>query len=72
MRALTQVLFAELAWDPDADIAKIQAEFLSRRYGAYAGRLRSVYDQIDMASQQITSWRAWKDRSCLLYTSRCV
>ena len=65
MRALTQVLFAELAWDPDADIAKIKAEFLSRRYGAYAGRLRSVYDQIDMASQQITSWRAWKDRSLL-------
>ncbi|MFR1988669.1 MAG: hypothetical protein ACLS3C_00860 [Oscillospiraceae bacterium] len=45
---MTQVLFAELAWDPDADIAKrIKAEFLSRRYGAYAGRLRSVYDQID-------------------------
>ena len=65
MRALTQVLFAELAWDPDADIAKIKAEFLSRRYGAYAGQLRSVYDQIDMASQQITSWRAWKDRSLL-------
>lgn len=65
MRALTQVLFAELAWNPEADIEKIEQDYFSRRYGAYAAPLRPIYEQIEMALQSITSWRAWKDKSLL-------
>lgn len=64
MRALTQVLFAELAWDPDADIAKIKADFIFAPGTVHTRDGSGLYTVRSTASQQITSWRAWKDRAC--------
>lgn len=65
VRTLTQVVFAELAWDPGADVDAIVEEYFDRRYGAYAPQMKEVYAKIEEASAYITSWRAWKDRSLL-------
>lgn len=65
MRTLTQVLYAELIWDPDADAEHIVEEYFSHRYGRYAEDMREVYRLIEEAWSLCTSWRAWKNRSLL-------
>ncbi len=65
VRALTQTLYAEFSWNPDADPGQILRDYFRCRYGEYASRMQTVYDRINKASLYITSWRAWKDRSLL-------
>lgn len=65
VRTLTQVLYAELSWNPDIDAAQIIADYFRIRYGQYAQQMKSVYEKIEDASSYITSWRAWKFQSLL-------
>ncbi len=67
VRALTQVLFAELSWDAAADADRIIEEYFHCRYGQYAEEMKKIYGLIEEASSLISSWRNWKYRS-LLYT----
>lgn len=65
VRALTYYLFAELAWDPAADVGALIAEYFEKRYGIYADGMKEVYRLIEDASGDITSWRAWKHDSLI-------
>ena len=65
VRALTQVLFAELSWNINVDVDKVLDEYFCHRYGEHADSMRRIYALIDEASREITSWRAWKERSLL-------
>lgn len=65
VRALTYYLFTELAWNPDADVAALVDEYLAKRYGRFAERMRRVYERIEDAAGDITSWRAWKHDSII-------
>lgn len=65
VRALTQVLYAELSYDVYCDTQKIIEEYFANRYGKYSEIMKTAYAIIDDASKQITSWRAWKSRSVL-------
>lgn len=59
LRSLTQVLFAELSWNPNQDADRIIREFIQKRYGPYAAELAVVYEEIERAWRFCTSWRAW-------------
>ena len=65
VRALTQVLYAELSWNVFADTDRIVSEYFEARYGSYAERMSRVYADISKASETVSSWRAWKRRSLL-------
>lgn len=65
MRALTQQLFAELSWDPDADVSRLIEDYLQKRYGRSAADMAEVYEKTEEAWRFITSWRDWKDQSFL-------
>ena len=65
VRALTQVLFAELAWNADVDTEAIMEEYFQHRYGQHADEMRKIYHLIDEASAGISSWRNFKNRSLL-------
>jgi len=65
MRALTQTLFAELSWDPACDTDRILDEYFRGRYGEFAPEMRRIYGEIEAASRDIISWRAWKGGSVL-------
>jgi hypothetical protein len=67
VRALTQLLFAELSYHPTADTTSLIDSYFEKRYGPYKDRMRQIYAKIDGATAHITSWRAWKTRS-ILYT----
>lgn len=65
VRALTQVLYAELCWDANADTDKIIEEYFLCRYGKYASAMKKVYEDVSEASESVTSYRAWKRKSLL-------
>lgn len=65
LRTLTQVLYAELIWNPDADVHCILEEYFCNRYGAYAEEMKEVYRLSEEAWRFCTSWRAWKNKSLL-------
>lgn len=65
MRALTQLLFAELSWDPNADVEQMVRDYLQNRYAQYAAEMAEVYQKTENAWRFITSWRDWKDKSFL-------
>ena len=65
VRALTYYLFGELSWNPDADVRALVDEYLERRYGRFAEGMRRVYERIEDASGDITSWRAWRHDSII-------
>ena len=65
VRALTQMLYAELSWDPYVDTEALTDSYFVTRYGFYADRMRKIYAKIEDASRYISSWRAWKFRSLL-------
>ena len=65
MRALTQLLFAELSWDPNADVERLVGDYLQNRYAQYAAEMAEVYRKTEDAWRFITSWRDWKDKSFL-------
>ena len=65
VRALTQLLFAELSWDVNVDTDALIDEYFEKRYGIYKEEMRKIYFMIDGASSDVTSWRAWKRKSLL-------
>jgi hypothetical protein len=62
-RALTQRLFAALAWDPQADVAALVSDYLHHWYGPAAAVMRRCYDHLESAYANITAWRNWLERS---------
>ena len=65
VRALTQVLFAELSWDPERPVEPLIEEYFEKRYGPYREEMKEIYRELEKAAEHITSWRAWKDKSLL-------
>ena len=65
MRSLTQILYAELAANPDADADAIIEEYFQRRFGVYAPDMKKAYALIEKAWETSANWRAWGDRSIL-------
>jgi len=70
MRTLTQVLYAELMWNPDFDVERFLAEYFVNRYGEHGTEMRKAYELQEDAWKYITSWRNWKDRSLLTQLQR--
>lgn len=60
-RALTQVLYAKLAWRADAPVDAIVTDYLVRRYEQAAGPMRVFYDELEQAYANVTAWRNWEE-----------
>lgn len=65
MRSLTQILYAELTADPNANADAIIEEYFQRRFGEYAPDMKKAYTLIEQAWLTSANWRAWGDRSIL-------
>ena len=70
LRALTHVLYAELAWTMKEtssmeDVSPYLADYFSGLYGRYASRMNVVYQLVEKSSLTIASWRAWDGNSIL-------
>jgi hypothetical protein len=65
MRTLTQVLYAQLAWDIETDVEIFLNEYFTLWYGPYAARMRKVYDLLEEAWKFSANWRAWSAKSLL-------
>ena len=65
VRALTHLLYAELSWNAFVDVDAVVEEYFYARYGVYAERMKSVYEEISRASETVSSWRAWKRKNLL-------
>jgi hypothetical protein len=62
-RALTQLLYARLAWDAAAPVAEMVADYLARRYGPAAEPMREFYAELELAYANVTAWRNWLEQS---------
>ena len=60
-RALTQILYARLAWDPKADVSALMADYFERRYENAAGLMHTFYDELETAYANVTAWRNWAE-----------
>lgn len=60
-RALTQVLYAKLSWQPNASVAEIVTDYLQRRYSGAADLMRRFYDELEQAYANMTAWRNWEE-----------
>jgi hypothetical protein len=65
MRTLTQVLYAQLAWDAHTNVAAYMDEYFNAWYGACAAQMRQAYALIEQAWLTIADWRAWEAHSIL-------
>ena len=70
LRALTHVVYAELAWTMKEvtsldEISPYLADYFPRLYGRYASRMDVVYQLVERSSLTIASWRAWDGGSLL-------
>lgn len=65
VRAITQYLYAQLAWNPQADVQALQDEYFAAQYGEYEPQVRQLYGDLEEALSSATLWRAW-DRNSLL------
>ena len=65
LRTLTQLLFAELIWNPDMEVNCFVEKYYQKRYGIYADIMKQVYGLTEEAGRYIMSWRAWKEKSVL-------
>ncbi len=65
MRTLTQLLYAQMAWDVNTDADAFIGEYYALRYGPFAQTLRTVYDLTENAWAYSAGWRAWGDGSVL-------
>jgi hypothetical protein len=64
-RALTQFLFARLAWDSHASVDQIKDEYFRLYYGAAGRPMREFYDHQESAWANIGAWRSWYRASVL-------
>jgi hypothetical protein len=62
-RALTQLLYARLAWDVHAPVDKLVTDYLDRRYEAAARPMRAFYQELERAYENVTPWRNWLEQS---------
>jgi hypothetical protein len=62
-RALTQALFARLAWNSRESAEKIREEFLRLYYGPAAKPMDDFYRALGAAYENITAWRSWAKES---------
>lgn len=69
MRNITQVLFAELCRDVNADVDKIIKDYFVDRYENQAELAKEAYDLCEKASVYASSWRCW-DNFCALSALR--
>jgi len=58
-RALTQLLYARLAWDAHAPVEELVADYLEKRYEAAARPMRKFYAELEAAYANVTAWRNW-------------
>ena len=65
MRTLTQLLYAQVAWDVQTDVPAFLAEYFDRWYGPHAARLRQAYELLEEGWLACAQWRAWCAKSIL-------
>lgn len=65
IRTLTQLLYAELSWNPDADVDSFLEEYFQTRYGKHSKEIAQIYQDMELAWAKCTSLRAWKGQSVL-------
>lgn len=65
VRNLTQILYAELCWNVEADVEKTIVQYFKNRYGKHAEDMRKAYKLIEEAGKNCSSWRAWCQHSIL-------
>lgn len=65
MRNLTQVLYAELCKNVDADVEKIISQYMKDRYKNQSADAAKAYDLCEKAYEYSSSWRAWGTK-CIL------
>ena len=53
VKNLTQILYAELCWNVDADCEKILRDYFRHRYGVYAKEMRHAYMLIEEAGNTV-------------------
>jgi hypothetical protein len=64
-RAITQMLYAELMWDPLCDVERIVTEYFSHVYGPHANAMHRAYAAVEKAFELCAQWRAWAAWSVL-------
>ena len=70
VRALNNLLFAELAWDIHADVEQLLHEYFSKYYGPYEKTAREAFELIEKAWLRIANWRSWTEKSVLSWLLR--
>lgn len=65
VRALSYTLYAEMAWNTQADAQHIMAEYFQKRYGAQAATVRHAYDLLESAWRHSAGLRGWSPGSIL-------
>lgn len=65
MRTLTQILYAQLAWDIQTDVSALLLEYFGCWYGPYASQMQTVYALVEEAWRFSAEWRAWGPQSVL-------
>ena len=65
VRNLTQVLYAELCKNVNADVENIISQYMKDRYQTQSEAMRKAYELCEKAYEYSTSWRAWGNHSIL-------
>ncbi len=65
VRNITQLMYAQLAWDINTDIDAFLDQYFTDRYSDNAAEVRRAYELLEDAFYDIQSWRAWGDDSIL-------
>ncbi len=53
-KALTNVQFARMLWDPHQDVDALLADYFAKRYGPAAETMHQLYDALDTALSNVT------------------
>lgn len=61
IRALTQLLHTQFAWQVDTCEEAFIDEYFSRKYGAYSAAMKKVYRHWELAGKDIALWRNWEE-----------
>lgn len=65
MRALTQTIYARLAWNPEEDVDQIMKDYFVSRYKGFADVMEQAYGLIENAWRKCSSWRSWSQHNIL-------
>ena len=64
IRTLTQVLYAQMAWDINTDVKQFLDEYFLNWYGAYAEDMCKVYELVEKSWITVANWRNWGAKVC--------